>query len=52
MAYTLDLVVNLTSVLGGQQLLWTEQLGLQYLDSIVWPLFQEARARAARHAHS
>jgi N-acetyl-beta-hexosaminidase len=41
-AYTFDPLANLTSeqaslVLGGQQLLWTEQSGPQNLDSIVWP---------------
>jgi len=41
-AYTFDPLVNLTQseiplVLGGQQLLWTEQSGPENLDSIVWP---------------
>lgn len=41
-AYTFDPLANLTAaqvplVLGGQQLLWTEQSGPQNLDSIVWP---------------
>ncbi|KAH9953189.1 N-acetylhexosaminidase [Russula dissimulans] len=41
-AYTFDPLENLTAaqaqfVLGGQQLLWTEQSGPQNLDSIVWP---------------
>jgi hexosaminidase len=41
-AYTFDPLANLTTaqanfVLGGQQLLWTEQSGPQNLDSIVWP---------------
>jgi hexosaminidase len=41
-AYIFDPLANLTSaqaklVLGGQQLLWTEQSGPQNLDSIVWP---------------
>ncbi|KAG7088857.1 hypothetical protein E1B28_012811 [Marasmius oreades] len=41
-AYSFDPTANLTEsesklVLGGQQLLWTEQSGPQNLDSIVWP---------------
>ncbi|KAI0298150.1 N-acetylhexosaminidase [Multifurca ochricompacta] len=41
-AYTFDPLANLTTaqaplVLGGQQLLWTEQSGPQNLDSIAWP---------------
>ncbi|KAH9983700.1 N-acetylhexosaminidase [Russula compacta] len=41
-AYTFDPLANLTTaqaalVLGGQQLLWTEQSGPQNLDPIVWP---------------
>ncbi|KAH9073564.1 N-acetylhexosaminidase [Lactarius deliciosus] len=41
-AYTFDPLANLTAaqaplVLGGQQLLWTEQSGPENLDSIVWP---------------
>ncbi|EGN97893.1 glycoside hydrolase family 20 protein [Serpula lacrymans var. lacrymans S7.3] len=41
-AYTFDPLANLTEaqydlVLGGQQLLWSEQSGPQNLDSIVWP---------------
>ena len=41
-AYTFDPLANLSTaqakfVLGGQQLLWTEQSGPQNLDSIVWP---------------
>ncbi|KIM43091.1 glycoside hydrolase family 20 protein [Hebeloma cylindrosporum] len=41
-AYTFDPLANLTAaevpfVLGGQQLLWTEQSSAQNLDSIVWP---------------
>ena len=41
-AYTFDPLANLTSsqtslVLGGQQLLWTEQSGPENVDSIVWP---------------
>ncbi|KAH9055259.1 N-acetylhexosaminidase [Lactarius vividus] len=41
-AYTFDPLANLTAaqaplVLGGQQLLWTEQSGPQNLDSIIWP---------------
>ncbi|KAF9266508.1 N-acetylhexosaminidase [Marasmius fiardii PR-910] len=41
-AYSFDPTANLTEsesqlVLGGQQLLWTEQAGLQNLDTIVWP---------------
>ena len=41
-AYTFDPLANLTAaqaplVLGGQQLLWTEQSGPQNLDPIVWP---------------
>jgi hexosaminidase len=41
-AYTFDPAANLcaaevTLVLGGQQLLWTEQSGTQNLDPIVWP---------------
>ncbi|EJC97794.1 beta-hexosaminidase [Fomitiporia mediterranea MF3/22] len=41
-AYSFDPYANLTSeqkslVLGGQQLLWTEQSAPQNLDSIVWP---------------
>ncbi|KAI5118086.1 hypothetical protein M0805_007736 [Coniferiporia weirii] len=41
-AYSFDPYQNLTAsqqslVLGGQQLLWTEQAGPQNLDSIVWP---------------
>ncbi|KAI0261973.1 N-acetylhexosaminidase [Gloeopeniophorella convolvens] len=41
-AYTFDPLANLTTaqaplVLGGQQLLWTEQSGPQNLDSITWP---------------
>ncbi|KAI0250413.1 N-acetylhexosaminidase [Lactifluus subvellereus] len=41
-AYTFNPLANLTAaqaplVLGGQQLLWTEQSGPQNLDSIVWP---------------
>jgi len=41
-AYSFDPVANLTAaeaqlVLGGQQLLWTEQSGPENLDPIVWP---------------
>ncbi|KAL5523179.1 NAG1_1 [Sanghuangporus sanghuang] len=41
-AYSFDPFANLTAeqqalVLGGQQLLWTEQSGPQNIDSIVWP---------------
>ncbi|KAI9442927.1 N-acetylhexosaminidase [Lactarius indigo] len=41
-AYTFDPLANLTAaqaplVLGGEQLLWTEQSGPQNLDTIVWP---------------
>ncbi|KAL1657961.1 glycoside hydrolase family 20 protein [Schizophyllum commune] len=41
-AYTFDPLANLTSeqatlVMGGQQLLWTEQNGPESLDSTVWP---------------
>lgn len=41
-AYTFDPIANLSTteaklVLGGQQLLWTEQSGPENLDSIVWP---------------
>ena len=41
-AYTFDPLADLTAVevalvLGGQQLLWTEQSSAQNLDSIVWP---------------
>ncbi|KAF8262397.1 N-acetylhexosaminidase [Lactarius quietus] len=41
-AYTFDPLANLSAaqapfVLGGQQLLWTEQSGPENLDSIVWP---------------
>ncbi|EKM49788.1 glycoside hydrolase family 20 protein [Phanerochaete carnosa HHB-10118-sp] len=41
-AYSFDPLANLTDaqaplVLGGEQLLWTEQSGPQNLDSIVWP---------------
>jgi len=41
-SYTFDPLANLTEaqyslVLGGQQLLWTEQSGPENLDSIVWP---------------
>ncbi|KAG9315523.1 hypothetical protein JVU11DRAFT_3139 [Chiua virens] len=41
-AYTYDPLANLTEsqyhlVLGGEQLLWTEQSGAQNLDPIVWP---------------
>ena len=41
-AYTFDPLANLTAaqaplVLGGQQLLWTEQSGPQNLDPITWP---------------
>lgn len=41
-AYTFDPVANLSAaeaklVLGGQQLLWTEQSGPENLDPIVWP---------------
>jgi N-acetyl-beta-hexosaminidase len=41
-AYTFDPLANLTTaqaslVLGGQQLLWTEQSGPENLDSIAWP---------------
>ncbi|KAJ7505802.1 beta-hexosaminidase [Mycena galericulata] len=41
-SYTFDPLINLTSaqkhlVLGGQQLLWTEQADPHNLDSIVWP---------------
>ncbi|KAH9044042.1 N-acetylhexosaminidase [Lactarius deliciosus] len=41
-AYTFDPLANLTAaqaplVLGGQQLLWTEQSGPENLDTIVWP---------------
>jgi len=41
-AYTFNPLANLSTaqaklVLGGQQLLWTEQSGPQNLDSIVWP---------------
>ncbi|TRM62157.1 glycoside hydrolase family 20 protein [Schizophyllum amplum] len=41
-AYTFDPLANLTSdqaslVMGGQQLLWTEQVGPESLDSTVWP---------------
>jgi hexosaminidase len=41
-AYTFDPTANLSAaeavlVLGGQQLLWTEQSGPQNLDPIVWP---------------
>ncbi|KAH9035873.1 N-acetylhexosaminidase [Lactarius pseudohatsudake] len=41
-AYTFDPLANLTTaqaplVLGGQQLLWTEQSGPENLDTIVWP---------------
>jgi hexosaminidase len=41
-AYTFDPLANLTKseyplVLGGQQLLWTEQSSPENLDSIVWP---------------
>ncbi|KAH9932741.1 N-acetylhexosaminidase [Epithele typhae] len=41
-AYTFDPLANITEaqthlVLGGQQLLWTEQSGPQNLDSIAWP---------------
>jgi len=41
-AYTFDPLANITSdqvhlVLGGEQLLWTEQSGPGNLDSIVWP---------------
>ncbi|KAN0118490.1 glycoside hydrolase family 20 protein [Russula decolorans] len=41
-AYTFDPAANLSTaqaklVLGGQQLLWTEQSGPQNLDPIVWP---------------
>ncbi|KIN96874.1 glycoside hydrolase family 20 protein [Pisolithus tinctorius Marx 270] len=41
-SYTFDPLANLTEtqyplVLGGEQLLWTEQSGPQNLDSIVWP---------------
>ncbi|KAL5522576.1 hypothetical protein ACEPAG_8593 [Sanghuangporus baumii] len=41
-AYSFDPFANLTTeqqalVLGGQQLLWTEQSGPQNVDSIVWP---------------
>ncbi|KAI0060417.1 N-acetylhexosaminidase [Artomyces pyxidatus] len=41
-AYSFDPLANLTAdqhklVLGGQQLLWTEQSGPQNLDSIAWP---------------
>ncbi|KAN0087813.1 glycoside hydrolase family 20 protein [Tylopilus felleus] len=41
-SYTFDPLANLTEsqyslVLGGEQILWTEQSGPQNLDSIVWP---------------
>jgi hexosaminidase len=41
-AYTFDPTANLTAaeaklVLGGQQLLWTEQSGPSNMDSIMWP---------------
>jgi len=41
-AYTFDPLANLTAaqaplVLGGQQLLWTEQSGPQNIDPIMWP---------------
>lgn len=41
-AYTFDPLANLTAaqaplVLGGQQLLWTEQSGPENLDPITWP---------------
>ena len=41
-AYTFDPTANLSTaeaalVLGGQQLLWTEQSGPENLDPIVWP---------------
>ncbi|KAI4525031.1 glycoside hydrolase family 20 protein [Schizophyllum commune Loenen D] len=41
-AYTFDPLANLTDaqaklVMGGQQLLWTEQIGPESLDSTVWP---------------
>ncbi|KAF8073497.1 glycoside hydrolase superfamily [Lyophyllum atratum] len=41
-SYTFDPMANLTAaekplVLGGQQLLWTEQSSPENLDSIVWP---------------
>lgn len=42
MSYTFDPLANLTEaqyelVLGGEQLLWSEQSGPQNVDSIVWP---------------
>jgi hexosaminidase len=41
-AYTFDPTANLTAaeaklVLGGQQLLWTEQSGPANMDSMIWP---------------
>lgn len=42
MSYTFDPLANLTEaqydlVLGGEQLLWSEQSGPQNVDPIVWP---------------